>query len=198
MNNDFLDFRDSTFIISEEGLMHFGTKGHSGRYPLGSGEDPYQDYPHLRKKNKVMVRNVSYTGKQSLLQKHKAKKEAKKQAKQRAEAIAKELLDRKEQEEYENNRERILKTGKASEVKKYWHELDNSEKTQIVNRLNLDKQLRSYEQDELDATRKRIERLNSNIKLAGDIATNSANLAKGGDELMRTIKKYVDKQTNKK
>ena len=27
---------------NEDELMHYGTKYHSGRYPYGSGEDPYQ------------------------------------------------------------------------------------------------------------------------------------------------------------
>ena len=27
---------------NEEYLAHYGTKFHSGRYPYGSGEDPYQ------------------------------------------------------------------------------------------------------------------------------------------------------------
>ena len=28
--------------ISEDSLMHYGTKRHSGRYPWGSGSEPYQ------------------------------------------------------------------------------------------------------------------------------------------------------------
>ena len=30
---------------SEEYLAHFGTKRHSGRYPWGTGDRPYQDDP---------------------------------------------------------------------------------------------------------------------------------------------------------
>lgn len=33
---------DEEIDISEEELMHYGTPRHSGRYPWGSGEDPYQ------------------------------------------------------------------------------------------------------------------------------------------------------------
>ena len=29
-------------IYNGDELMHYGTKYHSGRYPWGSGEDPYQ------------------------------------------------------------------------------------------------------------------------------------------------------------
>ena len=31
-----------TGVSSEEELLHYGTPRHSGRYPWGSGEDPYQ------------------------------------------------------------------------------------------------------------------------------------------------------------
>lgn len=31
-----------TYVFDDENLKHYGTKRHSGRYPYGSGEDPYQ------------------------------------------------------------------------------------------------------------------------------------------------------------
>lgn len=30
------------YLIAEDELFHYGTPRHSGRYPWGSGEDPYQ------------------------------------------------------------------------------------------------------------------------------------------------------------
>ncbi len=41
------DFQE---IKQQNELYHYGTKGKSGRYPLGSGERPYQDYPGMRKR----------------------------------------------------------------------------------------------------------------------------------------------------
>ena len=38
---------------SEEYLAHFGTKRHSGRYPWGTGDRPYQDDPENLSKNEV-------------------------------------------------------------------------------------------------------------------------------------------------
>ena len=33
---------DSMNPVAEDILMHYGTKKHSGRYPWGSGKNPYQ------------------------------------------------------------------------------------------------------------------------------------------------------------
>ena len=35
-DNEIIDFYDPTYLI------HYGTPRHSGRYPWGSGENPYQ------------------------------------------------------------------------------------------------------------------------------------------------------------
>ena len=35
--------------MSEDSLMHYGTPRHSGRYPWGSGKDPYQSARTFRK-----------------------------------------------------------------------------------------------------------------------------------------------------
>ena len=40
--NSILDEMRAVIEGDTDYLMHYGTKYHSGRYPYGSGEDPYQ------------------------------------------------------------------------------------------------------------------------------------------------------------
>ena len=40
-----LDELDTLFMDEDDGFLHYGTKYHSGRYPYGSGEFPYQHEP---------------------------------------------------------------------------------------------------------------------------------------------------------
>lgn len=48
--------------IAEDILMHYGTKYHSGRYPYGSGEDPYQhDGDFLTRVERMRKDGFSYT-----------------------------------------------------------------------------------------------------------------------------------------
>lgn len=42
LRQDYFGDLDVDEIITEASLMHYGTPRHSGRYPWGSGEDPYQ------------------------------------------------------------------------------------------------------------------------------------------------------------
>lgn len=55
--------RDFLRLVEEdEYLMHYGTKRHSGRYPWGSGEDPYQhENNFLSRVNKMRADGISDT-----------------------------------------------------------------------------------------------------------------------------------------
>ena len=44
---------------ASEGLMHYGTKRHSGRYPWGSGEQAYQHEPFYDRYNKLRSQGMS-------------------------------------------------------------------------------------------------------------------------------------------
>lgn len=57
-----------------EELYHYGIKRRSGRYPFGSGENPYQSVPSMQKKTKTY-------GDLSLLEKAKLKRARKQKAK---------------------------------------------------------------------------------------------------------------------
>ena len=48
--------------IAEDILMHYGTKFHSGRYPYGSGDDPYQhDGDFLTRVERMRKEGFSFT-----------------------------------------------------------------------------------------------------------------------------------------
>ena len=104
----FDDFMDE--LDSEGYLEHYGTKGHSGRYPLGSGDRPYQDYGGLsprasKKAKKAYDRQKEKTEKK---QKKEAKKAAVEKAKEEKKKADEEAEAKKKEEEFQKERKKVL------------------------------------------------------------------------------------------
>lgn len=101
-------------------LMHGGPG--SGRYPLGSGNRPYQKYETSKRKGSLL-RTEKRVEK-------KVQKQKDKELKERA------------------NKERILREGTAAEVMKYQGKITNQELQNAFTRLNLESQIRNISRNE--------------------------------------------------
>ena len=62
LRQDYFGDIDVDEIIREESLMHYGTPRHSGRYPWGSGDNPYQhEKGFLPQYRELMAEGVKQT-----------------------------------------------------------------------------------------------------------------------------------------
>lgn len=117
-------------------LYHFGIPRRSGRYPWGSGNRPFQ----------------SGGGPMS-------KRQAKKAEKLRSKEVSKMTP-----EEREADKQRVLKTGTASEILRYKGELTNQEMQQAVTRLNLESQLNSLSSKDIESGMQKIDKVMKGVK----------------------------------
>lgn len=123
----------------------------SGRYPLGSGDRPYQKFEGSEKKSKGIFRFM------------KSKKLKKGSS--------------NEPEEDENTRkERVLKSGSASEVLKYRGKLTDQELMRATNRLRLENQLKDYSQKEIKSGLDTLKKIQAYSNVAAALSKDSIEL----------------------
>ena len=120
----------------------------SGRYPLGSGERPYQKYEGSRKRGGGIA---------GYIRTKKAKKIEAQEQKNR-------LEEEQRRRQHEADKERILREGTATEVMRYQGELTNNELQQVFTRLNLESQLRNLSQKEIQTTMNKINTVMRTVK----------------------------------
>lgn len=99
----------------------------SGRYPLGSGDRPYQDYPSLQQR--IKEKKLEY---------------------ENDEAIKKLDNMEREKEINEPRRELLLKKGSAKDILKYSHEYTHDELQSAIQRFEDERKLRQYVTGPLD------------------------------------------------
>lgn len=142
-------------------LYHIGIKGRSGRYPYGSGERPYQD------KERARPRTFFERRKEQKIQKQKNA-----EAKMKQEAA-------EAQKKHEEDKERVLKSGTATEIMKYKGELTNKEMELAYNRLDWEAKLSSFAAKEIRTNMQKIDDIMNDVKTItnwGNIGVNSYNL----------------------
>lgn len=124
----------------------------SGRYPLGSGDRPYQKFEgSRRKKSSGISEYISVK-----------RKEAK---------LAKEIKRRQEIEKHNADKDRVLRSGTAKEVSRYKGELSRNELQDAYNRLNLEKKISEMGSTEILDNQKLINNILNNVtKTAGWVA----------------------------
>lgn len=122
----------------------------SGRYPLGSGERPYQKFEGSRRKSGGISGYI------------KARK-AKKAEEQRQN-------EEKEKRRHAADKERVLREGTATEVLKYQGELTNQELQNAFTRLNLEKQLRGLSKQEVKTAMDKFDGVMKTIKTGNEWA----------------------------
>lgn len=155
-------------------LCHFGTKGHSGRYPLGSGEDPYQDYPNMRK-HKGSQNGVVRTGKGTpigLFAKRKAKKQSIAEAKQRQAQLDEKLKEQKIRTKIES----IKKDPNIKDLQKYKKYMSNDDIKTALDRLDAYGKIDQVAQKQGTDIKRTSKWIDDNIVTPGRTAANFADI----------------------
>lgn len=134
----------------------------SGRYPLGSGERPYQKFEGSRRRSSSISDYI------------KSRKQKRKQDEENRKRLEYEEAKRL----HDLDKERVLKKGTATEVLKYQGELTNQELQNAFYRLNLESQLKNLSQKEMKSAIDKFDKVMKTIKTGTDwikIATDSYN-----------------------
>lgn len=127
------------FKMTEYYYISHGGPG-SGRYPLGSGDRPYQKFEKSRR---------GFGGISGYIQSRKARKAEAQRQKEYEEAQRKRIEYEKEEKRLEADKERVLRSGTAQEVMRYKGRLTNQELGTVAERLRLEKQISGYSSDEI-------------------------------------------------
>lgn len=150
-------------------LVHGGPG--SGRYPLGSGARPYQKFETSRKRS---------GGISGYIKARKAKKAEESLQKAKVEAQRKKEAAEAEAKRLEEDKERVLRSGTASEVLKYQGKLTNKELTDAETRIRLENNLKSYSEKEIKSGLDKLKTIQSYSNVG-------AALAKDGIELWNSF-----------
>lgn len=126
-------------------LIHYGIKRRSGRYPFGSGKRPFQSG------GGPVGKAVRYVRKKKIDKQRKVNLE-----KARAKAA--------ENRKLEADKERVLRSGSASEVLRYKGKLTNKELGDAVQRLNLESRLSELSASEKRSLMKDMDKVMKNMK----------------------------------
>ena len=118
-------------------LMHYGTPRHSGRYPYGSGERPYQGEStafRLKKKAEALGTKVEVLKKKRRIAKAVATRK-----KNRRDKLAEERKAIREEKRQKKAAEKRAKNSRDPKyIKKHLDEFTNDELREIKNRLNVE------------------------------------------------------------
>lgn len=127
----------------------------SGRYPLGSGDRPYQKFETPRKRD---------GGISGYIKAKRAKKVEEQKQRQRNEELRKRLEEEQKKRQHYADKERVLREGTATEVLNYQGELTNQELQNAFTRLNLEAQLRTLSQKEIKTAMDKIDSVMKTVK----------------------------------
>lgn len=132
----------------------------SGRYPLGSGDRPYQKFEGSRKRSSGISGYIK----------------SKKARKQKFEEEKKKREEEKEQKIFEAEKDRILKKGTATEVLKYKDQLTIDELRKAENRLQLENKLQQYSTKEVQTALNHLKKLQSYTNVGSALAKDGIEL----------------------
>lgn len=127
----------------------------SGRYPLGSGDRPYQKFEGSRRKG---------GGISGYIKSRKEKKAEAKQQKARNEELRTRMEEEQKKRQHDADKERVLREGSATEVMKYQGELTNQELQNAFTRLNLESQLNRLSQQEMKTAMDKVDNIMKTVK----------------------------------
>ncbi len=129
---------DINTFVQEDVIAHYGIKRRSGRYPWGSGEDPYQgdDEMSRRKRERWEAK-----------QEKKANKEALRESKKETKREEARLVKQQKADEYKKKKLNKLAKADAINAVKNIRSLSTDELQTRVNRLQLEKQLRNLTEE---------------------------------------------------
>lgn len=128
----------------------------SGRYPLGSGERPYQKFEKSRSRG---------GGISGYIRSRREKKAANKQQKSEIESERRKNEEEKEARRKAADKERVLREGTATEVMRYQGELTNQELQNAFTRLNLESNIRALSQKEMKSAMDQVDSIMKKVKM---------------------------------
>lgn len=174
-------------------LYHYGVPRKSGRYPYGSGKEPYQDNPKKRRLNKdESAPKATSKRPESIWAKRRKAQAEKKAIKDREARKAKAEREAKEKAKLEASKPPIQKV----------KEMSDDELLRAINRLRNEQTYMSMiapekKSPQVSKGRQFIEKLKTSTKDASELATNINSLTKGvmGTYAnVRAIQKMLDGQ----
>lgn len=151
----------------------------SGRYPLGSGERPYQKFEGKGGRRGITGYIQSRRAKKIEEQRQKQMQELQRQKKEKEET-AKRLA---------NDKERVLREGSPEEVMRYKGLLTNQEWQDVANRLRLERQVSSYAQEDVKSALDKMKKIQAYTNV-------SSALAKDGIELWNSFASVYNATSN--
>lgn len=140
----------------------------SGRYPLGSGDRPYQKFEGSGRKSSGGISGYirSRKAKKAETQKQKAAEEEKKRK----------LEEAREQQRLDADKERVLRSGTAQEVLKYQGRLTNQELNAAAERIRLENQLSSYSEKEIKTALDKMKKVQAYTNVGSALAKDGIEL----------------------
>lgn len=128
----------------------------SGRYPLGSGERPYQKFEGSGGRRG--------SGLSEYIRRRKEKKNEEKMQKQKYEENKRLAEEAERKKRHDDDKGRVLREGSATEVLKYKGELTNKELQDAFTRLNLESNLKRLSQTEIKSAMDKVDEVMKSVK----------------------------------
>ena len=187
---------------NNEELYHIGVKHRSGRYPWGSGKEPYQSNPAMAKKAAAKKKPQTFWEKRRKAQAAKQREKAKvAKAKAEEEAKAKEAAKPATQKAKEMSDEELTRAINRLRLEQTYLSMLEPPKQNLQsqpqqqNNQQQAKQQAQQIRNAVDNGKRWIDKMKSGTKDAADLATNIGNIAKGAQTTyvnVMSIKKMMD------
>ena len=187
---------------NNEELYHIGVKHRSGRYPWGSGKEPYQSNPAMAKKAAAKKKPQTFWEKRRKAQAAKQREKAKAtKAKAEEEAKAKEAAKPATQKAKEMSDEELMRAINRLRLEQTYLSMleppkqNSQNQSQQQNNQQQAKQQAQQIRNAVDNGKRWIDKMKSGTKDAADLATNIGNIAKGAQTTyanVMSIKKMMD------
>lgn len=140
----------------------------SGRYPLGSGDRPYQKYEDSRRR--------SSGGIGGYIRSRRAKKAERQMQKAEEQERERKLAEAREKQKLDAEKENVLRSGTAQDLMKYQGRLTNQELNMAAERLRLERQISSYSSDEIKTNLDKLKKIQAYTNVGAALAKDGASI----------------------